>query len=67
MQVNNCYLLPRDRQLEVPAATCCICDTELYNGERAFFDGDGQDFVCEDCLERWAKELLNEVVLGDDY
>lgn len=66
-KVNNCYLLPRDRQLEEPVAYCELCGCELYEDETAYFDDGSSAYICGGCLEQWAKQNLSEVIMGDDY
>ena len=67
MQVNECYLLPRDRQLDGAEAHCEICGAELYEGDLAYFDEGARLYFCDACLECWAKANLSEVIVGDDY
>lgn len=66
MQVNNCYLLPRDRQLEEPLSYCAICGGELYKGDPAFYD-DGQVICCcKDCVTEVAAKYLFPITIGVD-
>lgn len=65
--MNECYLLPRDRQLEAPVDYCDICGAEMYEGEAAYFDEGASLYFCEECVECWAKANLREVIVGDDY
>lgn len=58
MQVKNCYLLPRDRQLEEPVAYCDVCGAELYEGEQAFYDN-GQEILCCKGLCSWCDNEIS--------
>lgn len=65
MQVKNCYLLPRDRQLEEPVAYCDVCGAELYEGEQAFYDNGQEILCCKDCVLGVTMKYLVPVTVGE--
>lgn len=66
MQVKNCYLLPRDRQLEEPVAHCDVCGAELYEGEQAFYDNGQEILCCKDCVLGVTMKYLVPVTVGEE-
>lgn len=65
--MNECYLLPRDRQLEAPIAHCDICGAELYKDDPAFYDPGRGIVCCEDCAPDVAMEYLTPILIGDEH
>lgn len=66
MQVKECYLLPRDRQLEAPAAYCEICGAELYTGDTAYSDDGAGVLCCEDCAPDVAMNYLTRITISEE-
>jgi len=46
---------------------CELCGGELYEEEAAYYDDSNGIYICDACLEKWAKQNLSEVRMGDDY
>ena len=66
MQVKECYLLPRDRQLEPPMAHCEMCGVELYKDDPAFYDPERGIICCEDCAPDVAMNYLTPILIGEE-
>ena len=62
-----CYLRPRDSQQANVMGHCELCGGELYEEETAYYDDSNGIYICDACLEKWAKQNLSEVRMGDDY
>lgn len=57
--------MSRSDEYEKVIAYCDICGGELYESDTAWYDNSTEEFICYQCLEDWAKDMLQEMTMEE--